>query len=83
MNDDRILILTVVAIGISCFVLGFNVGKAYGENYNYNMTQEEQEQLTLSELCYVMKGDLTIGTLDDFCKMAYGGINSKYGEAIK
>jgi hypothetical protein len=54
---------------------------AYSENYVYNFTKQEKDELFVSQMC-VAGVELNVTSISE-CKYIYGGINSPYGEAVK
>lgn len=69
------MMLMFVLIIIMNLIMFYNKG-LFGENYIYNMTKNETDQIIISELCYA---GVDLGE----CKLIYGGIDTPYGEAIK
>lgn len=58
------------------------------EEYNYNMTKEEKKEFNLTNFCYEMDSNYTVGNMDikglaDFCKLTYGDLDTNYGDKIK
>lgn len=58
------------------FAFGVATGQAFGENYTYNLTDQEREEIMLSEVC------LNTSIYLDKCEFIVGKLNSTYGEPV-
>lgn len=81
MKYEGILIFLAIAMIILDIGLLLNLGiieqnKVFGENYSYNLTKQESDELIISELCYA---GIDIGE----CNLIYGGIDTPYGDKMK
>lgn len=79
--------LWLVMMCIGFLLIGFGMGNFYcsivrGEDFNYNMTKQMQDEGRLLEFC-IHNTTIKIPDLDKFCGLHYGGIDTVYGDKIK
>lgn len=81
---SRSLKIGLILIAVSqVFLWYLALNESFGEKYIPNLTKSEIEEFNIVNLCYGMDGNLTIQTLEEFCNMTYGGIDTTYGDKIK